>query len=69
GAALPPNRRVPQEPRVTMNIEQIVVFAQANSAPELYSPAPEKNLKGCLLKKYPSPRVVRRVVGWGGGVG
>ncbi|EOH1244993.1 transcriptional regulator, partial [Pseudomonas aeruginosa] len=25
-----------------MNIEQIVDFAQANSAPEHYSPAPEK---------------------------
>ncbi len=29
-----------------MNIEQIVDFAQANSAPEHYSPAPEKILKG-----------------------
>ena len=68
-----PNWPEPQEPRVSMNIEQIVDFAQANSAPEHYSPAPEKILKGdpkqSVRNHYGSPCGQFNAGIWEGAVG
>ncbi len=56
-----------------MNIEQIVDFAQANSAPEHYSPAPEKILKGdpkqSVRNHYGSPCGQFNAGIWEGAVG
>ncbi len=56
-----------------MNIEQIVDFAQANSAPEHYSPAPEKILKGdpkqSVRNHYGSPCGRFNAGIWEGAVG
>ncbi|KSQ05497.1 cupin domain-containing protein [Pseudomonas aeruginosa] len=56
-----------------MNIEQIVDFAQANSAPEHYSPAPENILKGdpkqSVRNHYGSPCGQFNAGIWEGAVG